>query len=342
MPDTKSKKPQSIAELPYDVTRAPWPKGPPRAWARSKDPVQRRRWRWFWINEPVLGTGKLIMHHVMRFVPVSLASAVGTTLSRLSQRLYADAPFGRNVVAYPQKLVPEWDTAKARAVTDGWWRNTGRVYAEFAAVNRMGRRMARRADVRDRLLALERAHENILFVSIHVGSWETIFATLDGVYDRPVVGPYQPEVSRFSNLIVEGARRRRGQYVFPPGQKSAILLSRFLRDRSAIGCFFIDEVDAGASHFPLFGRNVPMKTNAARAIKFARRAGAVIVPVALPRQSGARFDLRIFDPIEVSQDADEKAEIEAVIHKLNAIYEPFVVEHMNQWFMLPNAHPRKS
>jgi KDO2-lipid IV(A) lauroyltransferase len=326
------KNPQSVADLPFDVTRAPRPPAPPLAWSWSARPGQRKAWRWYWLGDPLIGSGKVAMHHLMRALPSGVVSGLGGRLGRVAHRVYGRAPFLSQMRRNTQTLLGV-DEGAANVLLADWWVNTGRIYAEFASVGKIAR--ATRTEVLDRdLAALAERYGTVIFVSVHVGSWESLFGLLNTAMDRPVIGPYQPEASRFSNAVVEGSRKRRGVYAFPPGRRSAIHLSRFLGNGSAHGFFMIDEIHNGSSRFPLFGRPVAPGSNAARAVKLAIRSDAVLVPVIMPRRAGAAFDVRLFDPVPVVDAKTEWDTIRLTVRALNEVFEPVVKDDLRQWFML--------
>lgn len=326
------RKPQSVADLPFDVTRAPRPPAPPLDWAWSDKPQRRKDWRWYWLTEPLVGSAKLGMHHLMRRLPASTVSAVGARLGPLAHMAYRNAPFLSHMRMNAETILGVGSQDANEMLAD-WWVNTGRIYAEFAAVDKIAR-ASRTDELAREFAALGKRHETIIFVSVHVGSWESLFGLLNLATDRPVVGPYQPEPSRFSNHIVEMSRKRRGIYAFPPGGKSAIYLSRFLSNGKAHGIFMIDEIHNGSSRFPLFGRPVSPGSNAARAVKLAIRTGGTIVPVVMPRRSGSSFDVRLFDPVPIADGKSEQEMIRSTVRALNAVFEPFVRDNLRQWFML--------
>ncbi|MAM62240.1 hypothetical protein [Maritimibacter sp. UBA3975] len=332
MPAPDPKNPRSISELSFDVTRAPRDPRPPLAWAWSEMAERRRAWRWHWLTDPLMGTGKLAMHHLMRRMPASAASGVGAMLGPVAHRVNRSAPFLAHMRANTQKILGT-DAAGADAVLADWWVNTGRIFAEFASVEKIAQASDTDA-LRQQLTALAERHGTIIFVSVHVGSWESLFGVLQRLMNRSVIGPYQPEPSRFSNRIVEESRKRRGIYAFPPGRRSAIYLSRFLTNGSAHGYFMIDEIHKGSSRFPQLGRPVSMESNAARAVKIAIRSGATLVPVVMPRRRGVDFDVRLFDPVPVSDGSSEEARIRATVRALNDVFEPVVRDELRQWYML--------
>ncbi len=336
MKDRAANNPQSVADLPFVVTCAPEPKAPPLRWAYSKKPWQRKHWRWYFVKDPCMGALKYGMYHALRFIPVAWPSAVGACIAPFSQKLYRDMDFAQRISANMAVLNPASSETERQKAINSWWQNSGRIYAEFSAVEKLAAQQAQSKTLKTGITDATKAYENILFVSVHVGSWEVLFATLDLCLKPAVIGPYQPEASRFSNRIIEASRRRRNQFAFPPGQKSATYLSRFIKNKSAIGFFMIDEVSDDQIHFPLFGRAPVQSTNAARAVKIAMRSNALIVPIIMPRRSGTQFDVQILDPVEIRHSADDKDAVAETIQQLNQTLEPYVRAHLDQWYMLAN------
>lgn len=334
MSNQRQTNPQSIDDLSFDVTRAPRPNVPPLRWVVSKSRRQRSYWRWYFITDPILGVFKYSLTYALRFAPAAWPSAVGAGIARFSQKYYTNQEFSQRVCTNMAQLSqgsPKLETDRAVAE---WWQNTGRIFAEFSSVEKLAVQQAKSIALKTTIANILKSHENVLFVSVHIGAWEVLFATLDLCVKQAIIGPYQPEASRFSNRIIEGSRRRRNQFAFPPGLISAMYISRFIKNRSAIGFFMIDEVSDDQIHFPLFGRAPSQSTNAARAIKIALRNNTVIVPVIMPRKSGTQFYTQFLEPINTANIAPDKDAITNLLQRLNFIFEPYVKENLEQWYML--------
>ena len=82
---------------------------------------------------------------------------------------------------------------------------------------------------------------------------------------------------------------------------------------------------------PLFGRPVQDRCNFVFALHCAQRTGAAIVPAVITRTGPTQFTFAYREPIDVGPGDDG---FQAAAQALNAVYEPHVLAHLEQWYML--------
>ncbi|WP_319567969.1 lysophospholipid acyltransferase family protein [Cohaesibacter marisflavi] len=325
-----------LHDIPFEETKSPEPEGPPLSWAFSADSKKRSDWRLFWLLEPTMGALNYFTHHALRPLPLSACSRFGALIAPLAQARFAKAKFAQRLLKNIRLLRPDRADSEqgANELLSGWWTNTGRVFAEFSKTSR------HHPDGKIELVGAEHFHtvqaqgKRVIFLSVHVGHWEAQVSALHQTLDIEVTGPFQPEPSRFTNRLIHNLRKRRGQYLFPPGRKSGIRLHRILAANEACGLFYVDDVRENQIHLPLFGRPTPTKGNAVAAIKLAKATGATLIPVFMIRTQGANYQLTFLPPIEQANSGDRAADIETTIKRINGAIEPIILEHIDQWYML--------
>ncbi|MCY0096370.1 lysophospholipid acyltransferase family protein [Hoeflea ulvae] len=327
----------TLAEVPFAETCPQEPAAPPfhDIWAKQSD--RRASARLYWLKQPVEGRVNQISHALFRLLPCDLGSDLACRLSRLAHWRYRNRIFAKRISSNLQRLAPErcGTPERHRAALLSWWSNIGRSIAEFSVVNQLWPKGRITVEGADNLAAARAQGGPLIFVSIHLSTWEAIFAAAQQGIAPPNIGPFQPEPSRFTNRIVHDSRRRRNQYIFPPGQRSAFRLQRLLAGGGAASMtIFIDEVRARQVHLPLFGRAPPDKGNAVVAIKLANSTGGTLVPVYLKRTSGARFTLCVLPPLARTEDAERSYPVDATIAQFNDIFEPLVIDNIEHWYML--------
>ncbi|MBD1545089.1 lysophospholipid acyltransferase family protein [Roseibium aggregatum] len=297
-------------------------------------PVAARR---HWLRHPLQGSVNRIFHELLRFTPCEVTSGIGAVLSPLACWRYRDRKFARRIARNLKTLAPDLcDTEMHHdASLKAWWRNIGRTIAEFSSVNRFVPEGRITIEGMEILHAAPASGGPLIFVSMHLATWEAIFAAVQLELAPPNIGPFQPEPNRFTNRIVYNSRKRRNQYLFPPGQRSAYRLHRLLTGGGAASMtIFIDEVRDDQVHLPLFGRKAPDRGNAVVAIKLANASGGTLVPVYLTREKGARFRLHILPPVPKRPAPETPYPVPDTILKFNGIFEPLVLENIRQWYML--------
>lgn len=329
--------PLTLAEIPFEETYPQEPDAPPFRDVWARDLAKRSRARLFWLQQPVEGRINQIFHALFRFIPYDLGSNLAGLLSRLAYWRYRNRIFAKRIFINLQVLAPQGcDTpARHRAALLNWWRNIGRTIAEFSMINALWPEGRILIEGEENLAEARAQGGPLIFVSMHLSTWEAVFAAAQQGIAAPNIGPYQPEPSRFTNRIVYDSRKRRNHYIFPPGQRTAFRLQRLLAGGGAASMtIFIDEVRDFQVHLPLFGRTPPDKGNAVIAVKLANSTGGTLLPVYLKRTRGARFKLVILPPLAKVNGADSPYPVASTIMKLNDIFEPLVTENIEHWYML--------
>ena len=334
----KLDRPQLVLDaIPFQETYPEVPPAPPLGDLFSGVPERKLSARRYWLHHPLQGTVNRIFHELLRFTPCKVTSGIGAALSPFAYWRYKDRIFARRIARNLEILAPELCDTEERtdASLKAWWRNIGRTIAEFSSVNRLWPEGRIIVEGMDNLEAARASGEPLIFVSVHLATWEAIFAAVQLGLAPPNIGPFQPEPNRFTNRIVYNSRKRRNQYLFPPGQRSAYRLHRLLTGGGAASMtIFIDEMRDNQIHLPLFGRKPPDKGNAVVAIKLANASGGTLLPVYLTRENGARFRLHILPPVPKQPASDTPYPLPDTILKFNEIFEPLVLGNIRQWYML--------
>lgn len=327
----------ALESVPFEETYPDEPPAPPLGDLVSRDAERKDAARRYWLRHPVEGTVNRIFHELLRFTPCDVTSGVGAALSPFAYRRYRDRKFARRIARNLKTLAPDLCDTEAHheASLKTWWRNIGRTIAEFSSVNRLRPEGRITVEGEENLEAARAMGGPLIFVSMHLATWEAIFAAVQLDLAPPNIGPFQPEPNRFTNRIVYNSRKRRNQYLFPPGQRSAYRLHRLLAGGGAASMtIFIDEVRDNQVHLPLFGRKPPDKGNAVVAIKLANASGGTLVPVYMTREKGARFRLHILPPLPKRPALGTPYPLPGTILKFNEVFEPVVLENIRQWYML--------
>nr|WP_321457770.1 lysophospholipid acyltransferase family protein [uncultured Cohaesibacter sp.] len=329
-------KPLQLSDIPFEDTRSPEPEVPPLAWALSKDSKKKAAWRTFWLLHPLMGGMNYLTHHLLRLLPVSGCSHFGAMLAPFAKSRFSSSKFSQRLVNNLKILRP--DVSGSETATDqlvsNWWENISRVFAEFSVVERYWRSGEVEISGEEQIKALQAAGQSVIFISVHLGHWEAQGAVLAEALGIEVIGSFEPEPNRFTNRLIYNLRKRRGQYVFPPGQKSVMRLHKLLHNGSTSALFYIDEVRERQIHFPLLGRKTPTRGNAVAAVKLALSSNAVLVPVYMARKGGAHYRINILPPIVPDRNEDREIGIKSSIEKINERIEPVVLENLDQWYML--------
>jgi KDO2-lipid IV(A) lauroyltransferase len=285
----------------------------------------------YWLRDPALGLLNNAIHHALRCLSIDACSGFGAFISPFSARRFAasDRRARRNWRA----LRPEAAGAAAEdAAMRRLWRSVSRTMCEFSVLHRLwdaGRIAVSGVGHMD---AARAAGKPILVACVHLGNWETI--PVVGIrVGHPGSGIYWPLENRFDTRIAVKARERYGAILYP-GDGPAAMRAAIAELRARKGPFvvFIDECIGDHVYAPAFGRPLKAAGNIAYVARLAVRTGAEIIPAYCVRLGdGARFKVTFLPPVPLVRRRGE-AELMSNIAAINAVIEPVVREHLDQWY----------
>ena len=293
-------------------------------------------------RELLLGAYYAVMQPLYRRLGVDITSEVGARAGMGFARVVRGYPSGlaqRSAEANWRRLRPQDTPERVGQELQRMWRHFGRLAAEFFVLDRFvpeGRVELLGAEHVSAAMAEGRP---ILFVAPHLGNWEAIWPALAALGPR-INYIYQPPSNRADHGLARRMRRlamatANGQdYPFgiPAWPDGARKLVRTLTSGDRVAGLHIDEFMHGEVHAPLFGRPPQTRGNLARAIRLARLADAVILPVYALRTTGARFKVVVLPALPQGKGPVVGADVSA----LNDVIEPIVLENLGQWFWLPH------
>ncbi|MES0882314.1 lysophospholipid acyltransferase family protein [Roseibium sp. SCP14] len=328
-------KPFKLEDIPFEETLAEEPELPPIRDILARDPSSRKTAYIHWFRHTIDGVLNTIFHTGLRYCPDWFVSEFGRALVPLARWSYRNKIFPsrieRNFAALTQG---SWQhRIQEQHGLNRWWQNIGRTISEFCVVNDLWRKSRISVEGIENIESARRSGRPLIFTSMHLGTWEALFVAIHDGLARPSIGPFQPEPNRFKNRIVHAIRRKREQYLFPPGQRSAYRLHRLMKTGRYSMTIFIDEVRNKQVHLPLFGRKAPDRGNAVVATKIANACDGVLVPTYLKRTGPARFKMVVLPPIQ-GQDATASYDVSKTVMALNDVFEPIVLNHIDEWYML--------
>jgi KDO2-lipid IV(A) lauroyltransferase len=305
---------------------------PPIRWLFARQERRQRALR-YWVRDTAMGVLNTTLHQGLKALPIDACSAFGATASALSPKRYpaSDARARANW----RRLRPEQsDPASVDAAMRRRWRCIGRTMAEFSVLDRLWAAGRIAVEGSEHLDALRAANRPILNVWVHLGNWETIGVTCFAV-GHPGAGLYLPPENRFDHRIAVKVREHYGAKIFPPGPKAMRAAVRCLTERKLLYVILIDETIDDRVSAPAFGRELRTDGNIAFAARLAWLTNAAIVPAYCVRlDDRAQFKVTYAPPVDLIRDGDRDAALVANIHRINAVIEPIVRAHLDQWYFL--------
>jgi KDO2-lipid IV(A) lauroyltransferase len=169
----------------------------------------------------------------------------------------------------------------------------------------------------------------VLLLCLHTGNWE-VSGEAAQTLKIPVSTFYQEAETTAQTRVLKDIRRRVGFELLESNHQGMRDALRRLAKGEAVAIFG-DEARHGCVMAPLFGRPARLDCNLALAAKLARRTQAPIMVTYVTRLAPGRFQVTIQPPLHLTDPA--RTLLDDVL-KLNAVIEPIILRHLDQWFFL--------
>ncbi len=302
---------------------------PPLNWFFGDD-KQRALAKRYWVSETATGLGHLAIYNLMRMLPIDFVSNLGEKAGHLARASFPASD--RRVQENWARLRPE-EAERAEAVTEYAFGQTGRVHWEFATLSRLTRQ--RRIDIvgGEHMAAANASGRPVIVAGLHLANWE-VGVPMNAQAGRQTTIIHQPPPNRFDHRIAVRVRRSIGAELLSPGPAGARQALRVLHERKRVLAILIDECIDGLVYAPFFGRPPRFDGNIARAARLAVMADAVLIPAYAVRTGGLHFRAHYLPPVDLVRVGKSDAALKENVLRLNAIIEPVVRAHLEQWFWL--------
>lgn len=292
-----------------------------------------RRWRRYWLRDPLLGGLNYLMYQAARRLPIGWCSALGGGLGAVNGRFRFQLVRDRVRRGYLH-LAGEHAGDPDR-FADRFFAHLGRVMMEFSALDRLWAAGHIAVEGGEHLAAALAAGRPVIVMGVHTGNWEVIGPSLIALGHR-FKFIYQPPRSRFEHAIAAAARRRYGAVLLQPGIAAARIAHRLLAEERGILLIYADDERKGYVNAPLFGRPLRKRANLLIIARLAAASGAVVIP-AIPERIAQHRHRLIFLPAVALGPVDgpnPQPGILENVHRLDAAITPAVLARLDQWYML--------
>ena len=309
------------------------PHRPALAWQDYRPRL--RRWRRYWLRDPLLAALNYPLHHFFRLLPIDLVSAIGGVAGRLNGRSRYGAVRARACRAY-RHLAPD-PFADADRAAARLFDNLGRMVAEYSVIERLWPAGRLAVAGGEHLVRARGDGRPVIVMGVHLANFELIGPTILGLLPGVnAAGFYQPPPSRFDHRMLVRARARYGGKLYPPGPAGSRMAHRLLVEEKGVLLAYADEERHRHVSAPLFGRPIPPRCNLASIVRYAWTSGAAIVPAYVERlDGGAHFRVTYLPPPDLlPAGADKAVALSDNIHRLDRIITPLILAHLDQWYML--------
>ena len=265
----------------------------------------------------------------LRLLPMAAASALMGGIARI---LGPPLGISRRARARLERALPGLGEAEYRRIIRGMWDNLGRVFGEYAHLDRiscvgMGAQVELVGTEHvDAALARGRP---LLFVSGHCGNWEVgyIAARQYGLDVAPV---YRAVNNPGVEALMLGVRRSTGVEPIAKGAAGARRIIAAMKRNAALTLLVDQKMNDGIP-VPFFGRDA---MTAPAAAELALRHEASLLPARVERLRGVAFRVTVYPPLELERSGDRHADAARIMLAINRRLEQWITERPDQWFWL--------
>jgi KDO2-lipid IV(A) lauroyltransferase len=278
-----------------------------------------------------LNAWEILLYQVFRRLPIDLAPRLSARSTVAAIR--RDRPrVVERARANLRRHRPDASEAEIEASVAAFLDNIGRIVGETACVGRF--MAAGRIDLpnAERTKAI-RARGGLLALCLHTGNWDLMLEGVRALGMSVANAMYVSWESPAQTWIINDMRRRAGMRFLRQDRGGVRAAYEELKTGGLLAVF-VDEARDGRLMAPLFGRPPHTEGNLAIAAKLARRTGCSIVLCNVTRLPEGRFRVNISDAIALPESPSGVLDDVAF---LNAIIEPVVLDHLDQWFWLDDA-----
>jgi len=177
--------------------------------------LQWRRWRRYWLRDPLLGALNYAIRHGSRLLPTDWGSAIGGLLGRVNGRYRFRIPREGAERVY-RTLSPGATTADAERAITRLFDTVGRVMLEFSVLDRLWGEGRIAVAGGEHLLAARAAGRPVIVMGLHLNNWEVIGPSLIGLgLAASTTGSRSPRASATApSCCGRGWRRRASPAAF--------------------------------------------------------------------------------------------------------------------------------
>jgi KDO2-lipid IV(A) lauroyltransferase len=265
-----------------------------------------------------------------RLLGIERAAALGGWLGRT---LAAPSPASRLARTNLRAAFPELSYERHDAILRGTWDNLGRVFGEYAHLDKVkstGAAPRIRISGSEHVEAARASGKGLLLISGHFANWE-IMPTVARDLGLPGATVVRPTNNPYVNRWIETRRTANGMpELIAKGASGTRRVFSLLR-RSECICMLVDQRTSEGIPVPFFDMEA-LTTPVPAAL--AQKLGAVILPVSNERLAASHFHVRIHPPIMPPETGDAHADVAACMAEINAFLEARVREHPEQWLWI--------
>jgi len=229
-----------------------------------------------------------------------------------------------------QTAFPEASERELDQLLDAMWDNFGRLVGEFPNTHRFDFSATSdqiEVEGADILAELERQGRPIVLIGGHFANWEVMAAVVvHHMKDCRIT--YRHANNPLIDQRIIDQRTAYGVKIFAPkGGHGAKELMQALKSGASVALMNDQKMNDGIAA-PFLGREAMTAPGPAR---MALRYDCPLVPMHIVRKDGARFKVKVYDPL-TKPDGQDASAILDVVTQINQFIEARIRETPSQWF----------
>lgn len=263
------------------------------------------------------------------------AGFAGAAMRRIGPRLRGHRTADEQLAT----VFPDMSKAEREKVLAGMWDNFGRLFVEYAHLDRLwdydwddpkpGGRIEMDAASAERLKAACRGGGRAMFFTGHIANWEitplgatTLGREIAVVFRAPRIGAFTKEMVKQRSAL--------GSTVISAGPDTPLRIREALKSGKMVG-MLVDQHYVRGIDVDFFGRRCKVNPMLGR---FARMFDCPIYGARAIRLPDERFRFELVGPLDVPRDAEGKIEVDGTMQMVTDVIEGWVRDHPEQWLWL--------
>jgi KDO2-lipid IV(A) lauroyltransferase len=292
---------------------------------------------WIAILDAWRGHLVVLLLHLARSLPLDAARTASVLLIRTVGPMLKGHRVARMNLTH---AFPEKSQAEIERILTGMWDNLGRIFAEYAHIDRLWDHDLNRTEPghilidetnRRRLEEFRKTKGPLLAFSAHVANWE-LMSWVCGSFEGAAGIVYRPTgIGPIDRKLLEMRVRSRASFIRADA-KAYPVIKRMFQAGQCVG-MLVDEHFARGVDVSFFGRTCKATPLPAR---YARQFGCAIRGARLIRQPDGRFRLELTEPLAAPRDAAGRVDVVATTQMIIAIIEGWIRDYPEQWLWIQN------
>jgi len=281
-----------------------------------------------------------LLKYFLQFIIISILFFIFKILGlRLSSWLSSKIVFFFGPLFRSKKLInsnilramPHLNQKEIKNIVSNMWKNYGRILSEYIFIKDFKNSILKsnfNIEGQDILDQIKKDDKPVIFISGHFNNFELMAMHIDksGINLAAV---YRPLNNIFLNFIMERIRKNNiCKNQIKKGISGTKQLLSFFKKGSSIALMIDQRVSQGIkSNFfkqPAFTTTIPAQ--------FVKKFKCKVVPIYIERVHNINFKLKVYKPIEYSDDHT----IESITLNLNEILEKMILKNPAQWIWSHN------